>query len=94
MGLTGITDSSSQHQETEASQKADSEIFANGKQQLPRGFQKHLSWRRTKLDRTGGIEVADHFVADILQRPQRRLLAEVVKVRIHLSSFDEPVLAQ
>ena len=92
--MTGITDSSSQHQKTEASQKADSEIFANGKQQLPREFQKHLSWRRTKLDRTGGIEVVEHFVSGIRQRPQRRLLAEVVEVRIHLSSFDEPVLAE
>src|ERR1700731_650353 len=89
-----IPDSSSKNQKAEATQQPGSEIFVDGGQQFPRKFQKHLAWRRTKLDRTGRVEVIQHFIAGILQCPQCRLFAEIVKVRIHLTPFEEPILAE
>src|SRR5882762_3550385 len=93
-GTAGIPDSSSKHQKAEATQQPGSEIFVHGGQQFPRKFQKLLAWRRTKLDRTRRVEVIQHFVAGIFQGPQCRLFAEIVKVRIHLAPFEEPILAE
>ena len=93
-GTAGIPDSSSKNQKAEATQQPGSEIFVDGGQQFPREFQKQLAWRRTKLDRTRGVEVIQHFIAGIFQSPQCRLFAEIMKVRIHLSPFDEPILAE
>src|SRR5439155_27226494 len=66
----------------------------DGKQQSPREFQKHLAWRRTKIDRPWRVETIQHLIACITQGPQCRLFAEIVEVRVHLSPFDEPIVAQ